>query len=74
MIQLLATPSPATRALCSAPALGDSFRVQPIDARSTMPNPDMWLGTNGTMACAESVFHGTNVAKRTTTGSLGEMT
>ena len=74
MIQLLATPSPATRARSSVSAPGDSFLVQPIDVRSTMPNPHMWLGTNGTTACTKSVFHDTSVANRTTTGSLGEMT
>ena len=74
MTELLATPSPATRARNTASAPGDSFFVQPIDIRSTMPGCHMWLGTNGTTACTKSVFHNTSVAKRTTTGSLGEMT
>ena len=74
MTELLAMPSPATRARNSASAPGDSFAVQPIDVRSTMPNPHMWLGTSGTTACTKSVFHNTSVANRTTTGSLGEMT
>jgi len=74
MTELLATPSPATRARNSASAPGDSFLVQPIDVRSTMPDPHMWIGTNGNTACTKSVFHNPSVANRTTTGSLGEMT